>query len=306
MSIYIGNDLEDRLEALEMENTSLKKYNSEDRLKALETENASLKKHNEYHQVVHEIDHMSALHLDSSFYKQSMDIDKYFKIKKWHDSSIGQSTVIQRLDKKRPKLSNLNQTQNRRRHVNFENGSHFICSFNLNNPETTVCIDFRMNNIASVDKNYLYLNSIIGNNNGNKAKYITFYKTHSSLGLLILTAYYSGSSVVVANNDSTFIDPDYKFPSSKSNCTILNKWHVISVTWSNPKNLSNCWSNGKKLMTFNTGNAKGYDHCIIGDIGTTYVKSHLIGCIGEIIGFYRSLTDKETSYIHQYLMKIWT
>ena len=33
-------------------------------------------------------------------------------------------------------------------------------------------------------------------------------------------------------------------------------------------------------MTFNTGNAKGYDHCIIGDIGTTYVKSHLIGCIG--------------------------
>ena len=43
MSIYIGNDLEDRLEALEMENTSLKKYNLEDRLKALEVENASLK-----------------------------------------------------------------------------------------------------------------------------------------------------------------------------------------------------------------------------------------------------------------------
>ena len=39
MSIYIGNDLEDRLEALEMEKTSL-----EDRLKALETENALLKK----------------------------------------------------------------------------------------------------------------------------------------------------------------------------------------------------------------------------------------------------------------------
>ena len=44
-------------------------------------------------------------------------------------------------------------------------------------------------------------------------------------------------------------------------------------------NLSNCWSNGEKLMTFNTGNAKGYDHCFIGDIGTTYGtkigKSHL-------------------------------
>ena len=69
-----------------------------------------------------------------------MDIDKYFKIKKWHDSSIGQLTVIQQLDKKRPKLSNPNQTQNRRRYVNFENGSHFICSFNLNNLESTILL----------------------------------------------------------------------------------------------------------------------------------------------------------------------
>ena len=99
---------------------------------------------------------------------------------------------------------------------------------------------------------------------------------------------------------------DYKFPSSRSNCTILNKWHVISVTWSNGTDLSNCWSNGEKLMTFNTGNAKGSDHCIIGDLGTTLGKSHLTGCIGEIIGFYRSLTDTETSHIHKYLMKKWT
>ena len=56
-------------------------------------------------------------------------------------------------------------------------------------------------------------------------------------------------------------------------------------------------------MTFNTGNTKGTDYCIIGDIGKTAIKSHLIGCIGEIIGFYRSLTDKETSHIHKYLMK---
>ena len=61
MSIYIGNDFEDRLEALEMENLSLRKYN-------------------EYHQVVHEIDHISDLHLDSSFYKQSMKLDNYVKI----------------------------------------------------------------------------------------------------------------------------------------------------------------------------------------------------------------------------------
>ena len=82
MSTYIGNDLEDRL-------------------KILETENASLKKYNDYHQVVHEIDHMSDLHVDSSsFYKQSMKIDNYLKIVEWMDYSPGQSTVIQKLDKK--------------------------------------------------------------------------------------------------------------------------------------------------------------------------------------------------------------
>ena len=184
MSIYIGNDLEDRSKTLEIENASLPKYN-------------------EYHQVVHEINHMSDLHLDSSFYKQSMDIDNYFKIKKWHDSSIGQSMVIQQLDKKRPKLSNLNQTQNKRKYVNFENGSHFICSFNLNNPESTVCIAFRINGIAS--GNFIFLNGIIGNSNDrNIAMLIAFYKTHSGLGLIISTAY-NGSYVTVANDDSSLV-----------------------------------------------------------------------------------------------------
>ena len=282
MSIYIGNDLEDRLKALEIENASLKKYN-------------------EYHQVVHKIDHMSDLHLDSSFYKQLMDIDNYFKIRKWHDSSINQSTVIQQLDKKRPMLSNLNQTQNGRRYVNFENDSHFICSFNLNNPDSTVCIAFRINGKAS--GSFLLLNGIIGNSNDiNNAKFIAFYKTHSDLAIIISTAY-NGSYVAVANDDSTLVIPDCKFPSSKSNCTILNKWHVISITWSDGKNLSNCWSNGEKLMNFNTGNAKGSDHCFIGDLGIMRGNTYLIGCIGEVIGFYRSLTDMETSHIHQYLMK---
>ena len=280
MSIYIGNDLEDRLKELEVENASLRKYN-------------------EYHQVVHEIDYMSDLHVDSSFYKQSMKLDDYFKINKWTDSSIGQSTVLQELNKKKPTLSNSNQTQNRRRYVNFENGSHFICSFNLNSLEVSVCIAFRLNSIAS--ENNLLLNGIIGNS----IKYVAFYKTISGLGLLISTGY-DGSYVTVDNDDSSSIGLDYSFPSSKSDCTILNKWHVISVTWSNVNDLSNCWSNGEKLMTFNTSNAtKGTDHCIIGNIGTLLDNSHLIGCIGEIIGFYRSLTDTETSYIHQYLMKKW-
>ena len=100
MSIYIGKDLEDRLETLEAKNASLRKCDLEDRLKALETENALLKKYNEYHQVVNEINHMSDLHLDSSFYKQSMKLDNYVKIEEWFDSSVGQSKVIQKLDKK--------------------------------------------------------------------------------------------------------------------------------------------------------------------------------------------------------------
>ena len=75
MSIYIGKNLKDRLEALEAENASLRKYN-------------------EYHQVVHEINHMSDLHVDSSFHKQSMKLDDNFKINKWTDSSIGQSLCI--------------------------------------------------------------------------------------------------------------------------------------------------------------------------------------------------------------------
>ena len=76
MSIYIGNDLKDRLEALETENTLLKEYN-------------------EYWQNVDEIDHMSDLHLESSFHNKSMKLDNYVKINEWFDSSLGQSTVIQ-------------------------------------------------------------------------------------------------------------------------------------------------------------------------------------------------------------------
>ena len=49
---------------------------------------------------MHEIDHMSDLHVDSGFYRQSMKIDNYHKIKEWVDYSIGQSIVIQELEKR--------------------------------------------------------------------------------------------------------------------------------------------------------------------------------------------------------------
>ena len=284
----------------------------ENRLKALETQSASLTKYNEYHQVVHEIDHMSDLYVDSSFHKKSMKLDNYVKIEEWLDSSLGQTTVIQLLDLKKPTLSNPNQTQNKRRYVNFENGSHFICSLNLNSSELTVFIVFKITDIASGDQEIV--NSLTGNSivdNGKlkiNAKHISFYKTHSGgLGLLISKAQV-GAYVAIANDSSNlFPEPDLKFTSSKSNCTVLNKWSVISVTWSNKKNLSNCWSNGIKIITFTSGDAKGSDYSFIGDLGRLNgsYKTYLSGCIGEIIGFHRSLTDTETSHIHKYLMIKW-
>ena len=164
-----------------------------------------------------------------------MKLDKYVKINEWFDSSSGQSTVIQRLDSKRPTLSNPDQMQNKRKYVNFENGSRFICSFNLNNPETTVFIVFKITGIVS--GNQEIVNSLIGNSiidNGKlkvNAKHISFYKTHSDgLGLLISKAQ-SGSYVAIGNDSSNlFPEPDLKFPSSKSNCTALNKWRVIFIS----------------------------------------------------------------------------
>ena len=104
-----------------------------------------------------------------------------FKIEEWFDSSIGQSSVvIQRLDLKRPTLSKPNQTQNRIRYVNFENGSHFFCSLNLNSLELTVFIVFKMTDISSGDQeiiNSLIGNSIVGNGKLKiNAKHISFTK----------------------------------------------------------------------------------------------------------------------------------
>ena len=60
--------------------------------------------------------------------------------------------------------------------------------------------------------------------------------------------------------------------------------------------LSNCWSNSEKLILFTTGNVEGSDYCYIGDLGKIWFekKTHLTGCIGEIIAFYETLNEHET------------
>ena len=125
---------------------------------------------------------------------------------------------------------------------------------------------------------------------------------------MLISKVQSGSYVAIANDSSNlFPEPDLKFPSSKSNCTALNKWYVISVTWSNKKSLSNCWSYGIKIITFTSGDAKGSDYSFIGDLGKLNgsYRTYLSCCISEIIGFHSSLTDTETSHIHKYLMIKW-
>ena len=96
-----------------------------------------------------------------------------------------------------------------------------------------------MTKIASGDQEIV--NSLIGNHNKEiNVTLITFYKTYSGLGLLISKAQ-AGTYVAIANDGSSSIKPNLKFPSSKSNCTDLNKSHVILVTWSNKgENLNNC------------------------------------------------------------------
>ena len=110
-----------------------------------------------------------------------------------------------------------------------------------------------MTDIAS-EENKEFVNSLIGNTNRtNTKKLIIFHRTYDGLGLLNSKGY-GGYYVAIAYHGSGSIpEPNMKFPSSKSNCTDLNKWHVISVTWCNKgEKLTNCWSNGemKKFCTF--------------------------------------------------------
>ena len=127
----------------------------------------------------------------------------------------------------------------RQKHFGGHHAPPPLMSNRVNNPELTVFLTFKMTNIAS--GNQAFVNSLIGNTTGKiTATLITFYRTYSGLGLLI-SKVHVGSYVAIANDSSSSFQPDLKFSSLKSNCTDLNKWHVISVTWSNKgENLSNC------------------------------------------------------------------
>ena len=73
-------------------------------------------------------------------------MDGFFHRSMNSDSNIGGKKTV---------LYNLNQVQNRRGYVNVENGCHFICSLNLNNPELSVFIAFKMTDIASENQEFV-------------------------------------------------------------------------------------------------------------------------------------------------------
>ena len=159
-----------------------------------------------------------------------------------------------------------------------------------------------MTNIAA--GNQEFVNSLIGNIAGDRE---IIFRTFGGLGFFISKAY-EGACVAIANDESSLITADIKFQSSKSNHTLLNKWHVISVISSDKEeNLSNCLSNGEKLITFTSGNVKGSDYCYIGNLGeiSSRYKTHLTGCIGEIIRLHTTLKDEEILYIQEHLMTKW-
>ena len=89
----------------------------------------------------------------------------------------------------------------------LKNGSHFICSLSLTNPELTVFITFEMTNIAS--ENQEFVNSIIGNINGTIiAKLMTFYAAYSGLGLLNSKAHASAYLAIANDSSSSISKPD--------------------------------------------------------------------------------------------------
>ena len=79
------------------------------------------------------------------------------------------------------------------------------------------------------------------------------------------------------------------------------------------ENLSICWSNGEKIISLTTGNVNGSDHCCkgnfgrmpdwkkyIGDFGVMrWNETHLTGCVGEIIAFYKCTKQSRTLHIHK-------
>ena len=74
-----------------------------------------------------------------------------------------------------------------------------------------------MTNVATGNQDFV--NSLIGNIDGEiAARHISFYRTFGRLGLFISKAY-EGAYVAIANDESSLIAADIKFPSSKSNCT---------------------------------------------------------------------------------------
>ena len=78
------------------------------------------------------------------------------------------------------------------------------------------------------------------------------------------------------------------FP-TKANPTELNKWIVLTVTWSPQLGAdgSQVWCNGQKLRNFTAKENVGATHFVIGSIAANSVAAPLAGDIAELIVFKR-------------------
>ena len=123
-------------------------------------------------------------------------------------------------------------------------------------------------------------NAIIGNDNPGWDKFICM---NDSKHFIVSNAKKESASFNGGDNITITTFP------TKANPTELNKWIVITVTWSPQLGAdgSQVWCNGQKLRNFTAKENVGATHFSIGSVNANRVEAPLAGDIAELIVFKR-------------------
>ena len=123
-------------------------------------------------------------------------------------------------------------------------------------------------------------NAIIGNDNPGWDKFICM---NDSKNFIVSNAKKESASFNGGDNITITTFP------TKANPTELNKWIVITVTWSPQLGAdgSQVWCNGQKLRNFTAKENVGATHFSIGSVNATNLEAPLAGDIAELIVFKR-------------------